>query len=127
MTSKTRMAIVLRIACAALLLSLGLGHKPIAAAPFSDPASRYYQLPDGTFADLCITGAGQDNPEQSWIGRGCEVCRLAADVLLPSPSDDHVPAAAAARATAVALSAPRFGEVAARPGSPVRGPPIVLA
>ena len=61
----TRTAIWLRIFCAILLLSLGFGHKPLHAKPSSDPASSFYLLPDGTYADLCIESVDHGKPEKS--------------------------------------------------------------
>ena len=90
MTARTtRTAIWLRIFCAALLLSLGLAHKPLHATPSADPSSSYYLLPDGTFASLCIDNADHGKPAKSWLGSGCDACRLASSVLLPGPAVDH--------------------------------------
>lgn len=126
-TKRTTTAIWLRIFCAALLLSLGLGHKPVYAATFSNPASSYYLLPDGSFADLCIGNADHGKPEKSWFGSGCDRCRLADSVLLPMPPADHAAASSGYRMIAFLPFEARVGTVIQRPGSPVRGPPSPFA
>ena len=122
-TTGTRMAIWLRIACAVLLLSLGFGHKPVYAAPSSDPASSYYLLPDGTFADLCLDNADHGKPQKSWLGSGCDACRLANGIILPAPPADHAPAPSGYRTIVFQPFAAIVGAIIQRPGSPVRGPP----
>src|SRR3546814_9221073 len=49
----------LRIFCALVFLSLGLGHKPVQAAAPSEAYSEAYRLPDGSFAEICADGQGQ--------------------------------------------------------------------
>jgi hypothetical protein len=124
--SMTGTAIWLRIACAALLLSLGFAHKPLYAQPSSDPASSYYVLPDGSFADLCIDGVDRGKPGKHWLGSGCEACRLASGFLLPPPADS---AAVSSIVHSVAFHSPPdfFNRTIERPGSPVRGPPSIIA
>ncbi len=78
-------SVALRIICAIAFLSLGFAHKPpqAMASPF---LSTSYQLPDGSFADLCVS----DTAIKHDMGaNGCDVCRLACTVLLPTPGDDH--------------------------------------
>jgi hypothetical protein len=74
----------LRIFCAALLLSLGLGHQPVSAAP-PESFSEEYRLPDGTFADICADGEHRQEPAAKPL---CGVCLLAASVILPPPNDE---------------------------------------
>jgi hypothetical protein len=78
-----RAAIILRILCAMVFLSLGFGHRtPTAIA--ADLQSSVYALPDGTFADLCI----DDDAQSPGTTKGhCEACRLAGALILPEPSD----------------------------------------
>lgn len=128
MTAKaTRTAIWLRIFCAALLLFIGFAHKPVYASRSADPASTYYLLPDGTFASLCIGNADHGKPAKSWLGGGCDACRLAASVLLPTPSAAHAPVAREYRGIDFPVRAALLGQAVARPGSPVRGPPSIFA
>ena len=73
-----------RMICALGLLVLGLAHQApqLAAEPLYSSAE--YTLPDGSFASLCVTvkdGDGKHLP----MGPYCEVCRLAASIILPAP------------------------------------------
>ena len=126
-TRSTRTAIWLRIFCAVLLLSLGFGHKQLYAAPLSNPASSFYVLPDGSFAGLCIGEADGGKPQKSWFGSGCDVCRLAGNVLLPVPPADHGRVAPDYRTVRVLPRAALVDATVRRPGSPVRGPPSFVA
>jgi hypothetical protein len=122
--NSTRTAIWLRIFCAALLLSLGFAHKPVYAAPAFNPTSSYYALPDGGFADLC-GDTDQGKPGKSRLG--CEACRLASNVLLPAPPADHACAAQDFRGIEFSLRTAFLCSALPRPGSPVRGPPSLIA
>jgi hypothetical protein len=126
-TGLTKSAIWLRLACAVLLLSLGVAHKPVHAAPSDDPAGSYFLLPDGTFSDLCITGADKGMPGKPSFAGGCDVCRLSANILLPTPPVAHAPAALNYRDIEPLAHDPSVAAPVARPGSPVRGPPVFLA
>ena len=128
MTARTtRLAIALRIFCAALLLSLGFAHQPLHAQPFADPASSYYLLPDGTFAGLCIDNADHGKPRKSWQGSGCDACRLAASVLLPTPSAGSALVPRGYLAIGPPARTALLNRTIPRQGSPVRGPPFVFA
>ena len=116
-------AIWLRIFCAALLLSLGFAHEPLRAEPSADPASSYYLLPDGTFATLCIDDAHHGKPRKSWLGNGCDACRLASGILLPTPAADQAVISGEFGAFRFPARFAFFGAISQRPGSPVRGPP----
>ena len=74
----------LRIACAMLMLLLGLGHQPATAAVQPEAFREAYRLPDGSFASICSEGEHGHPP---FPAPRCEVCLLAASVLLPPP--DH--------------------------------------
>lgn len=76
-------AILLRIFCATVFLSVGFGHRTPAAIA-NDIQSAAYVLPDGSFADLCIADIGQKHARPA---ADCEACRLAGAILLPEPSD----------------------------------------
>lgn len=76
---------LLRILCAAVLLSLGFAHQPvIAAAPLAS-YDEAYRLPDGTFAEICTEGGHDKVPAARPV---CEVCLLAGSIILPQPSDE---------------------------------------
>lgn len=74
---------VLRILCAFALLSLAFAHKPpqVMAAAY---ATMSLQLPDGTYADMCVGDAATQHP---MVRQYCEVCALASSMLLPLPDD----------------------------------------
>ena len=83
---------LLRIFCAALMLSLGFAHKPVAA--FVAPTAALdeaYRLPDGSFAEICEGHAGAAAPhvpgksDHSTISLFCEACLLSSSVLIPTP------------------------------------------
>lgn len=125
-TRLTTMAIWLRIFCAVLLLSLGFGHKPAYAqtAPLSFDTA--YVLPDGSFSLLCLAGADEGKPGKTgW--HGCEACLIAGGALLPQPPVDHVPALKNFARIDFPASTALAVRHAARPGSPVRGPPSTVA
>jgi hypothetical protein len=69
-----------RILCALSLLLLGLAHQ----APQTVAADAGYVLPDGTYASLCVTITGSGGKTVP-LKPNCEVCRLAASVILPAP------------------------------------------
>ncbi|MCM2474936.1 hypothetical protein HGO38_15750 [Rhizobium sp. CG5] len=72
---------MLRTLCAVALLSLAFAHKPpqVMAAAFETVS---LQLPDGSYADLCISEAGTKHP---LINQFCEACMLSSTALLPTP------------------------------------------
>ncbi|WP_085034102.1 hypothetical protein [Ensifer aridi] len=91
---KWRMTV--RLVAAFALVFLSFAHKPALAKGLSLATSAEYLLPDGTFADICFGTEGVDHD----AGRGkssssapiCEACRLAASVLLPTPTGESMPA-----------------------------------
>ena len=116
----------LRILCATLLLSLGLAHKPVYAQPQADPASSFYLLPDGTYATICYGGDQGHHPQKA-ATYGCDICRIADSVLLPQPAAEPAPSLTAC----CELDSPSWVAAVdlapARPGAPVRGPPLLSA
>lgn len=74
---------LLRILCAFALLSLSFAHKPpqVLAAAY---ATMSLQLPDGTYADMCIGDAATKYP---MVRQLCEACLLASSALLPLPDE----------------------------------------
>ena len=117
----------LRIFCAALLLSLGFAHKPVYAGSLSDPASSYFELPDGSFPSICFDGGKDSHHPQKTAWNGCEACRIASSVALPMPATDHVVLVCDANTTDFPPPTVYPGLNARLPGSPVRGPPVVFA
>ena len=83
---------LLRIFCAALMLSLGFAHKPVLAAPIVT-LDEAYRLPDGSFAEICSEHAGctpsshDKRKHSSDAILFCEACLLASSILLPTPGD----------------------------------------
>ncbi len=75
---------LLRILCAFALLSLAFAHKPpqVMAAAY---ASVSLQLPDGSFADMCIGDTATKHP---LVRQYCEVCALSSTALLPPPAGE---------------------------------------
>lgn len=75
---------MLRMICVAAILSLAFAHKPpqVMAAVMQ---SASLQLPDGSFADICISETAIKHPVAALH---CEVCMLASATLLPSPDDE---------------------------------------
>ena len=123
----TGMAVLLRIFCAVLLLSLGFAHERLYAEPAFDPASSHYLLPDGTFAGLCIGDVHHGKPHKSRPGSGCDACRLGSAILLPPPTPDHAAAFRNCHGAVFAIRIAFPGTMSPRPGSPVRGPPSLSA
>jgi hypothetical protein len=85
---------LLRILCAALMLSLGFAHKPVNAALAAPALDEAYRLPDGTFAEICFGHAegvlvvdGHSVPGHTDIAAAlfCEACLLASSILIPAP------------------------------------------
>lgn len=87
MGAGTGRAIVLRILCAVAILFLGLGHQPLGLPQRQGYDAAAYVLPDGSQATLCVT-VGDDNGKPAALKSNCEVCRLAASVMLPVPDAD---------------------------------------
>jgi hypothetical protein len=77
-----------RILCVLGLLLVGFAHQPPASA---DQAGSFeaYRLPDGSL-QLCTTApddTGKGTSEHKLHAQGCEACRIAASVLVPTPTD----------------------------------------
>lgn len=73
---------LLRLACVFALVMVGFAHKPVPAYP-ADPRLPAYELPDGTYASLCIDDHG--TKPHGAKDYGCEACRLAGATLVPAP------------------------------------------
>lgn len=80
-TSKSKTQWVMHAFCVIAFLCLGFAHKtpPLYAASI-EAAS--LQLPDGSYADLCVAEKGTKHPAATPF---CEVCIVCASMLLPAP------------------------------------------
>src|SRR5690554_3679478 len=83
---------MLRVLCAALMLSLGISHKPANAATHIEQLhlAEEYRLPDGTFAEICHTLHGDEGDHPSnhqSLRERCEACILASAILIPTTPD----------------------------------------
>lgn len=116
---------LLRIFCALVLLSLGLGHKTVQAAAHPQAYSEAYRLPDGSFAEICADGHGQHGSGEAVLPV-CEVCLLAASFLLPPPAGGvGIALAEAFLVNPLRVESVHVGFTAlARPMS--RGPPLAI-
>lgn len=84
---------LLRIVCAALMLSLGFAHKPVSAIAAPTTAlDDIYRLPDGSFAEICEAHSDANavhlpgKPDHSGnVSLFCEACLLASSILIPTP------------------------------------------
>ena len=121
-------AAYVRIFCAIALLFVGFAHKPpqISTASLSPAELASLVLPDGSLPDLCLPGhedEGSGLPHGT-MGSGCEACRLAGTVLLPSPADNAWLLSVFANLGAVKPLEPpvRLAYVLDRPR--LRGPPL---
>lgn len=80
--SAKRLRLALHILCAVTLLAFGFAHRP-PATQIDAMQLAPYALPDGTVPSICLAG-GTDYPHP-FFGGGCEACRMAASILLPTP------------------------------------------
>lgn len=83
---------VLHALCMLALIAVGFAHKApsLSHAHLTPTEIVAYTLPDGSLPVLCIADQatsdhGQDHQHKA--NGGCEACRIAASVLLPTPAD----------------------------------------
>ncbi|MDF1632811.1 hypothetical protein [Mycoplana sp. MJR14] len=120
------MSAFVRILCAIALLFVGLAHQPPAAAMVGDQRLDLaaYVLPDGTHADLCLSGDGShdDEPMPAEL---CDACLIASAILLPAPAD----VSGQPLAIVLAVLAPPQAETSHRrvfpPNAAPRAPPLL--
>lgn len=74
-----------RILCALILVFSVLAQPPAGAAMPVMPEMAAYVLPDGSFADLCLTGHDTPDGKGGTSSHACQSCCLAAPVALPTP------------------------------------------
>ena len=113
-----------RMICALGLLVLGLAHQAPQSAAEPLYSSAEYALPDGSFASLCVT-VKDDDGKHLPMGPNCEVCRLAASIILPAPD-----AAAWLKLDFASFENTLTSDIAALPVRAVarpksRGPPVL--
>lgn len=73
---------VLHFACVMALVMISFAHKPLSYYPVEAQIPNY-QLPDGSFASICSdNNATKPNRAKDF---GCEACRLANGVPVPTP------------------------------------------
>lgn len=113
---------ITRLVCVIAMVSLGVAHTPSKlSAVVLETVS--LQLPDGTYADLCIGHEGQRHPGHDMVK--CEACLLGGSTLLPLPGDsawlvsefasvDNRPVETVITRQPVAIALPRS-----------RGPPVL--
>jgi hypothetical protein len=122
--SRTQSSIMLRIACALLLVVLGFSHRPMSASAAEAAELALYTLPDGTIASLCLVD--QDGKPIKHVDRGCEACRLASGIALPDAPTAHADIVRRETAVAYVFAAERFHRLNFPPNAPPRGPPAIL-
>ena len=107
--------------CVLALLSLAFAHQPPRVMAATLEAASL-QLPDGGFADLCISEAPVKHPAAAPL---CEACRLCAAVLLPAPDGDSWLIRFFASLSNVRQPAVRVAIAAPHERARARGPPIL--
>ncbi|WP_143348376.1 hypothetical protein [Ensifer adhaerens] len=111
-----------RLLCALVLVVSALIQQPAFAMPLT-PDVAGYVLPDGSLADLCLTGHNDTDGKGGAKGHGCQSCCLVAPVDLPAPYPVSLPSPSRTRPPAV----PANELVLARPvlltGAGPRAPP----
>ncbi|MBE1437567.1 hypothetical protein H4S14_001305 [Agrobacterium vitis] len=74
--------VLIRAFCVMALLCLGFAHKTPQVYAASIEAATL-QLPDGTYADLCVAEKGIKHPVANPV---CDACIISASTLLPTPN-----------------------------------------
>jgi hypothetical protein len=114
----------LRILCAMLLVSAGLAHQPVAAKPLQTQNLAVYVLPDGSVADLCVPGDDSRPGKVMW--HGCEACRIASGILVPTPPVEVLEIERQEIASGFTALESLERTVSVRHGASPRGPPEFL-
>lgn len=123
----SRVDLAVRIFCALVLVVSAFMQLSAGAAMSAAPEVAAYVLPDGSLADLCLTGHDDPDGKGGTKAHGCQSCCPAAPVALPAPQAFH------ARISSVflALSSSAAELLLARPvllaGSGPRAPPLISA
>lgn len=80
--ASTIMKAFLRLACVISLVMVGFAHKPVSAY-LADAQMPAYELPDGTFATICLSD--DESKPHALTDSGCDACRLSNAILVPMP------------------------------------------
>jgi hypothetical protein len=113
----------LRLACVFALVMVGFAHRTVSAYPL-EAQMPVYQLPDGTFASICLDDHGT-KPTGS-KDPGCEACRLSGALLVPAPPCVAGLAIAYSHEVRVFERRQRLARALYPPNSGPRAPPIGL-
>lgn len=108
--------------CALVLVISALVQQPAVAMPVATAAAAY-ALPDGTFADLCLTGHDDADGKGSTKGHGCQSCCLVAPADLPAPFPIAAPVRSLAWGTPIPANELLLVRVVLRGGTGPRAPP----
>ncbi|AWM25053.1 hypothetical protein N181_14180 [Sinorhizobium fredii USDA 205] len=124
---RDRWRIAVRLLAAIALVLLSFAHKPSLALRADAALAAEYRLPDGSYAEICFGTDGVDHQGEKSpaIAPICEVCRLAASVLVPEPPQASVPADAGNWRAEQPLTEIQVAPAPLRLLPPPRGPPIL--
>ena len=86
MREGAKRAVVTRIVCALALFMLGFANHAVARSSIG-PYSVEYQLPDGSYASMCLPSAEHGTPHDD-NGNHCDTCIVLALHLFAPPSDN---------------------------------------
>lgn len=120
---------VVRIMCALAVLLVGFAHKPPVLDNSQIPLSEItqYVLPDGSLPVLCLPSEdGKAKHNHHDTGSGCEACRLAASVLLPTLADEPGLPILREAERAAPIRTEAFSRQLFPPNASPRGPPFGL-
>ncbi|MBD9538238.1 hypothetical protein IB277_02240 [Ensifer sp. ENS07] len=115
-----------RMLCALVLVVSALIQQPAAAMPRS-PDAIAYVLPDGSLADLCLSGHDDPDGKGGTKGHGCQSCCLVAPADLPAPYPIVLPSQARARPLSVPAGDFGFVRSVLLTGAGPRAPPTVFS
>lgn len=108
--------------CALVLVISALLQQPAVATPVATAAAAYV-LPDGTFADLCLTSHDDADGKGGTKGHGCQSCCLVAPADLPTPYPIAAPAPSLTWHAPIPANELLLVRVVLRGGTGPRAPP----
>ena len=109
-----------RFAAVFALVMIGFAHQPVAAYP-TNARTQAYELPDGSYASLCIDD--RDSKPHSTRDFGCDACRLTNAVLIPQAPSIGETALVLAERARLLERAYRLSHSLYPPSSGPRAPP----
>lgn len=112
----------LRFASVLALVMIGFAHQPVAAYP-NEARIPAYELPDGSYASLCI--GDHDSKPHTTKDFGCDACRLTSAILVPQAPMVGQIALAAGERTRLLERAYRLSCSLYPPSSGPRAPPAI--